>query len=512
METKLYSGKAVFLQLCILLSAFFILLLASYFFLSALTEKQKNNAPLISSASIQRTLIESYTRYIQITIAAHATENWKVIIQNRKAANETTQFIEQNYQAFLSGGEAIYRIDGKSQKVIQPVTDAAARLALVQAKEEWLALKRLALVTLQSDVHSIVDHPKFNELDRQRYMVLESQDRAIDAIQNYVQHKINDLLSLQKLLLLIGTVLFILMLAYAYYFIARPMEYARSKIEGYNESLKKQVYEKTSDLLISKVKAEKLYTQAEEARREAEKANQLKSEFLANMSHELRTPLNSILGFSRAGLRRIDKWSNEEHAENLELIQDGGERLLSLLNNLLDLSKLEAGATSYEMREHNLHRVISELMVQLRSLFEEKNLSLEIAESNFEPIAVFDKEKIEQVVINLVSNAIKFSPEGTTIHIEYDRKEERDGIFLFCAIKDEGVGIPEDELEDVFNKFTQSSKTKTGAGGTGLGLAICKEIIEQHHGYIWVENNSDGGATFIFKLPVTQPIDEEENP
>jgi len=235
----------------------------------------------------------------------------------------------------------------------------------------------------------------------------------------------------------------------------------------------------------------------------AEAANIAKSEFLANMSHELRTPMHSIITFSRQGIERISRWSLDDHQENLQLIHDSGNRLLLLLNDLLDLSKLEAGATQYQMRQHHIKTIIDITLRQINSLVSDKNLHIECHIADNVPLIECDDAKIIQVMVNLMSNAIKFTAKdrGITINVTEDKKNAAQ---LLVTVADQGVGIPEDELEQVFDKFVQSSKTKTGAGGTGLGLAICKEIINAHGGRIWAENNPQGGAIFSVLLPVSQ--------
>mgnify|MGYP001405968647 CR=1 FL=1 len=270
-------------------------------------------------------------------------------------------------------------------------------------------------------------------------------------------------------------------------------------IKAVTESRKKYIIIYSHD--ITKVKEVQLL---------AEKANILKSEFLANMSHELRTPMNSIIGFSKQGIKRRDTWSMDRHIKNLQTINDSGERLLNLLNSLLDLSKLEAGVESYNVKINNLMAITKSMVDQLDSLIKEKNLHLDIIAD--EDLDIYcDRTKISQLIVNLLSNAIKFTPQGKniTISMKYVKVDGDD--YIETSVVDEGVGIPEGELETVFDKFVQSTKTKTGAGGTGLGLAISKEIVEHHNGKIWAENVTQGGAKFVFILPVEYSKEISDN-
>jgi len=274
---------------------------------------------------------------------------------------------------------------------------------------------------------------------------------------------------------------------------------AAEELRRHRDHLQELVKEQTANLMTAK-----------EA---AEKANHAKSEFLANMSHELRTPMHSILSFAEIGKEKIDVAPKEKLHRYFSCIQDSGQRLLGLLNDLLDLSKLEAGHMEFSMNKHNIRDVVEAAHMELSTLLKNKSITLQETPSNIDTEAWIDFDKLLQVMLNLLSNAIKFTPEGSTIQIHYRNSELPIGRraadsntvpAISITVEDEGIGIPQEELGMIFEKFIQSSKTDTGAGGTGLGLAICKEIITGHGGTIRAKNTPNGGAAFTFVIPRTQ--------
>ena len=235
------------------------------------------------------------------------------------------------------------------------------------------------------------------------------------------------------------------------------------------------------------------------AKGEAEAANQFKSEFLANMSHELRTPLHSILNFASFGIKKCAISNPEKLLDYFNRIKKSGKMLLELLNDLLDLSKLESGKTSFVFEPTDLDMLIKSVINELEPLLSEQSLSIRYEEQKLDEEVTLDADKIKQVLRNLLDNAIKFSPEKGIIDVKVCRAEG----LVEVSVGNQGHGIPQDELEAVFDKFVQSSKTDTGAGGTGLGLAICHEIITAHKGRIWAENQHEGGVMVSFEIPVS---------
>jgi signal transduction histidine kinase len=264
----------------------------------------------------------------------------------------------------------------------------------------------------------------------------------------------------------------------------------------HRDNLQDLVHEQTADLLLAK-----------EA---AEAANRAKSQFLAKMSLELRTPLQTLLSFSRLGQVLVERASPQKLASYFSHIEAAGRELLQMINDLLDLSKIEAGKMTLDAQSGDLGAIAREVGRELEPLFWAKGLSVDFRIREGTPRAELDTRRISQVVRNLYSNAIRYSPtDGGMIRVEVSPADlpaangggepagRQPGVRLTVA--DQGQGIPVAELERVFEKFTPSTKT---APGGGLGLAICKEIVEAHGGRIRAANDAAGGAVFEVLLPL----------
>jgi len=245
----------------------------------------------------------------------------------------------------------------------------------------------------------------------------------------------------------------------------------------------------------------------EDAKNIAEQANNSKSEFLANMSHELRTPMHSILSFARFSIDMIKSGSIK--ADKLEKyysrITTSGNQLLKLLNNLLDLSKLNAGKFPFSPEMASIVKAADNVVSEISVLADEKAISIELLSDSQHVEVWCDFEMVQQIIRNLVGNAIRFShPDGVIVIKIGDTQLQNDfGLVdaVEVAVIDQGVGVPEHELEQIFTQFSQSSKTNKGAGGTGLGLAICRDFVSLHKGRIYAANNKGSGATFTAVLP-----------
>ncbi len=235
----------------------------------------------------------------------------------------------------------------------------------------------------------------------------------------------------------------------------------------------------------------------QQAKEAAEAAGLAKSTFLANISHELRTPMHGILSYARFGIREAPSAEREELLDFFQNIHDSGQSLLALLNDLLDLAKLDSGRMRFELDTLHPSEVIDAALVEFEPLAHERGLQLVAGTALEVPEVRADRAKLLQVMRNLLSNAAKFTPAGRRIMVETAWDERR----VRVLVRDEGPGIPEGELESIFDRFVQSSATRPASGGTGLGLAICREIVQAHGGRIWAENAPAGGACFHVERP-----------
>ncbi|MEP6985036.1 MAG: ATP-binding protein, partial [Chloroflexota bacterium] len=227
--------------------------------------------------------------------------------------------------------------------------------------------------------------------------------------------------------------------------------------------------------------------------------DRLKSQFLANMSHELRTPLNSIIGYSEVLLDGLDGELNAEATEDVEAIHGGGRHLLTIINDILDLAKIEAGQMFLETRETNLMTVVEDVLNTCDILARNKGLELKVHRRSEIPTVKGDAIRLKQIILNLINNAIKFTDAGSiTVDLGVDANQ-----MIKVRIIDTGMGMTPDELKGLFQQFHQVDASSTRrAGGTGLGLVITRHLVTMHGGIVEVESEKGIGTTFWFTVPV----------
>jgi signal transduction histidine kinase len=228
--------------------------------------------------------------------------------------------------------------------------------------------------------------------------------------------------------------------------------------------------------------------------------DRMKSEFISVASHELRTPMTSIKGSVDLILSGFAGETSPEMQELLEIAQKSCDRLVRLVNDILDLSKIESGQLKLNLERIDLTEIAVRAICSVKPLADKTEVRLRVERLQALPIIDADPDRIEQAITNLLSNAVKFSPPQAEVVVELSS----DDSWVQCAVRDHGVGIAEKDLHRIFGKFQQLSEGRR-RGGTGLGLAITRGLVDEHRGSIWVESRIGEGSRFIFRLPVTSP-------
>ena len=273
------------------------------------------------------------------------------------------------------------------------------------------------------------------------------------------------------------------------------------KVTARTRELQESVAQLTKEVETRKIIQEELCKEKEKA----ETAYEFISDFVSTVSHELRTPLTSIMGFAQMLQKEIPHFCDEEHSEGRErslrhisIISSESQRILRMINELLDKAKLEAGKVEWHVTEQRIHTLIEHAVSVTYALFKAKHLSCETRIDPDIPPVSCDQEKILQVLINLFSNAAKFTAQGGVLCSATQQND-----MLLVSVQDTGPGIPKEEQQIIFGKFKQTHSGKESQG-TGLGLSICKDIIAHHKGNIWVKSEPGAGSTFFFTLPLSK--------
>lgn len=283
---------------------------------------------------------------------------------------------------------------------------------------------------------------------------------------------------------------------------------AQAALKELNETLEQRIQARTADLELSNSRLKKMGGILQEAKNSAESANRAKSIFLANMTHELRTPMNAVLGFSR--LMQDDKNLTEDQREVLDIINRSGNHLLSLINQVLDMAKIESGRMILENAPFDLGSTVRDILDMMRERAITKGLHLYIDQSSdFPRLIDADAGKLRHILINLLGNAIKYTEQGAVIlRLNTQSKPEDESLVLVCEIEDTGIGISEQDLPRIFDAFVQVGSAND-QHGTGLGLVITKQYVEMMGGQISVHSEPNKGSLFRVILPVAR-VDEAD--
>jgi signal transduction histidine kinase len=230
-----------------------------------------------------------------------------------------------------------------------------------------------------------------------------------------------------------------------------------------------------------------------------EQASALKSQFLANMSHEFRTPLNAILGYTHMLLNGVTGSVTEPQRKSLTRIDSNSRHLLALINDILDITRIEAGRMPLTLTTFKIPELVDEVMAELEPIIKRSNLTVRSNMPRSLPAIKSDRQKVKQVVLNLLSNALKFTPSGSvTLGASHDARAGQ----IVISVSDTGVGIAPDDQKKVFEDFRQLDSSPTrGYGGTGLGLSICRRLSQMLDGSIELQSTSGQGSTFMLRLP-----------
>ncbi len=253
-----------------------------------------------------------------------------------------------------------------------------------------------------------------------------------------------------------------------------------------------------ADQAVIAIQNARLFHEIEDKSRQLEIANKHKSEFLANMSHELRTPLNAIIGFSEVLQEKLFGDVNDKQLDYLNDIHSSGKHLLGLINDILDLSKVEAGRMELDLASFDIASALTNAMTLVRERAQRHNVALRMDVDPALGEVLADERKVKQILVNLLTNAVKFTPDGGSIVVTARREPDA----LVVAVRDTGIGIAPEDHEAVFEEFRQVGRHYTNKQeGTGLGLSLTRKFVELHGGRIWVESEPGKGSTFTFTIP-----------
>ena len=440
-------------------------------------------------------------RNIQLTLAnqiAVAISNARLFEETQKALNDIESLymgssrlvrasaLDEILQALVSSS-SLYQFERATISFFDtPWTNEGAPTSLAIAAV-WEQDERLDRTSIGS-TYSLSDYPVINLFRHQEPMIFKDvlEDERVDENTKALFREQSETHGLLVFPIVSGEAILGVLMGES----GKPLDIKEDMIRQI------QVLTEQASAVIQNIR---LLEEAQATAEQLRELDQLKSEFLASMSHELRTPLNSIIGYSELMIDGIGEELDEMSLEDLKSIHSSGQYLLALINDILDLAKIEAGRLELHKGDVNFIELAPEILEAARVLMQEKpNVKLEMAIPENIPMLYSDPLRLRQIVWNLLSNAIKFTTEG---YIRLFCQEMEDCIHI--GVEDTGMGIPTEYHETIFDRFRQvDGSTTRKAGGSGLGLAITRQLVRLHGGELWVESEVGQGSTFTFRLPL----------
>ena len=469
-------------RITILLSIFLILLVSSYVVFSTAISAKESDSTLLNIAGKHRMFIYKYASEVNQALVGLATLDFEMALAEKKKVDVTAKEIERIHNAIVHGGEITTTITafvhgdtGETDTInkvvtIPPQKNQTIIAYLKNVETEWRELKRVSLLSLRADSHSISKNRFVRQLLDQATKTVIEMDHVVQLMQRGSEVKARQWNTLLMSMLIIGSVLFLMLVFYVYHQIILPLDSSVKELRYSSQRLELE-------------------------KKRVEKASQAKSEFLSSMSHELRTPMNAILGFGQLLEMEAESLS-ETQSDNVKEILNAGQHLMQLINEVLDLSKIESGKLDVSMEEVKIDDLLHQCISLITTQAEARQLEL-IDHISCHGYAVnADFTRLKQVFLNLLSNAVKYNREQGSITLEcHITNEQR----LCIRITDTGNGLTEDEIAKLFTSFERLS-ANNHIEGTGIGLVISKHLIEIMGGTIGVESVPGEGTTFWVEL------------
>ena len=475
------------LRFTLLLSVFVVLLLVSYAFSSSAISAKEYDNTLINIAGRQRMLIHRYTSEINRVLMWLSSSDFKMVLADKKKADLTEITFEKTLNAFFNGGEVV--IDHKYLRVedgdgdhasargvitIPPIKNKEILKHLKHMEKDWQELKRISLLSLRSNAQSVSKNRYVHRLLNQATKSVMQMDHVVQLMQQDSEIKLRRLDTMLLTVTVIGLLLFLFIVYFVYSEIVLPLDSSVRALRNSKETLEKE-----------KIRAEK--------------ANQAKSEFLSSMSHELRTPMNAILGFSQ--LLKLDSGLSKHQQDSLDEITKAGHHLLELINEVLDLAKIESGHVDLSIEAVKLSELVDDCFLLITPLA--SGMGITVSHQNIGDYFIrADRMRFKQVLINLLSNAIKYNRERGKVELNVSAIDET---YLRITISDTGNGIAVERLEELFLPFNRLDAENSTIEGTGIGLTITRQLVEMMAGHIGVDSEPGVGSHFWVEIPLESP-------